>query len=193
MVRYRLVMGRPVLAGLVVSSALAIGACGQSRTSDPVPHTSPTASVRGVLFASLDHPQLPAGAPCPATKPNFARVTPPSGLRAILHGDLRGVYGHGSLWALIPTWRHTVSRDPNDGWYRIKIAWWSQAAGPLQIAARRIDKHLSTLGHGDIAQGAPSAARRIEPTNILVPTLGCWQVAGAVGTHVLTWILHAQT
>ncbi len=155
--------------------------------------THARANLGGELLARLDHPVLAVRQRCPITRSNVGTVRPPAGLRSVLVGDLRGVYGQGSLWAILPTWRHTVTRDPHHGWYRMKVAWWSQVSGPLQIAARRIDRHSAILGHGDVAPGAPSGAHRIEPTNIVFPTLGCWQVAGAVGHHVLSWIFHART
>ncbi|MGH3265487.1 MAG: hypothetical protein ACRDNS_26230, partial [Trebonia sp.] len=77
------------------------------------------------------------------------------------------------------TSRDAISRDPDYGWHRMKIAWWSQVSGPLQIVARRIDKHLTTLGHGYIQPYTFSTAHRIEPTHIAVLTLGYSQVASA--------------
>jgi hypothetical protein len=65
-------------------------------------------------------------------------------------------------------------------------------SGACHIAARWIDRRSAIPGHGDIAPPLPTAAHRIEPTNIVLPTPGCWQVAGAVGTHALTWMFRAS-
>lgn len=186
-------MRRCVACGLLCIASLVVGGCasGHSQGTPPVAYADRTPGPPRALVAHLTHPVLQAGQTCPTTHPNAAKVKPPGGLRSALNGEIHGVYGDGVLWAVIPTWRHTVSRYR--GWYVLKVAWWSQVSGPLHIAARRIDRHSATLGHGDIAQGNSITAQRIEPTNIAIPTVGCWQIAGSVGDRVLTWILDART
>lgn len=93
---------------------------------------------------------------------------------------------------ILPQGRITVTRDPHHGWYREKVGWWVDVPGALHIAARRIDRYSAILGHGDVAPPIPTGAHRIEPTNILLPAPGCWQVAGGVGRDVLTWIFRAR-
>lgn len=93
---------------------------------------------------------------------------------------------------ILPAGRINVSRDPHHGWYREKIGWWVDMPGALHIAARRIDRYSALLGHGDIAPPIATAAHRIEPTNLVLPAPGCWQVAGGVGRDFLTWIFSAR-
>jgi hypothetical protein len=162
-----------------------------ARTAYQAREQSPRQARRGLL-AHLAHPLLRRGEACPVTRPNFRDHPPPAYFRGLGLGDARGVYGRGKLWAFLPAGRINVYRDPHHGWFREKVGWLVGVPGLLHIAARRIDHRVVTLGHGDIAPPAPTAAPRIEPTNVLLPTTGCWQVAGGVGTAVLTWIFNAR-
>ncbi len=144
------------------------------------------------LNAHLAHRLLRPREACPVTRPDSRSYKPPADLRRTLNGDLRGVYGHGPLAAILPVGRVNVSRDPRHGWYRTKVAWWIAVPGALHIAARRVDRRSTILGHGDLAPPIPTSAHRIEPTNILLPAPGCWQVAGGVGRAVLTWVFRAR-
>lgn len=154
--------------------------------------TVSVANLRQGLVAHLSHRLLRPGEACPVTRPNPRSYTAPAALRSVLNGDLQGVYGRGAMAVILPAGRINVSRDPHHGWYREKVAWWVDVPGALHIAARRIDRYSATLGRGDIAPPIPTGAHRIEPTNILLPTPGCWQVAGGVGRQALTWIFHAR-
>ena len=93
---------------------------------------------------------------------------------------------------ILPAGHINVSREPHRGWYREKVAWWVDVPGALHITARRLDRYSATLGHGDVAPPAPTGAHRIEPTNVLFPVPGCGQVAGGVGSDLLTWIFRAR-
>ncbi len=144
------------------------------------------------LTAYLNHPLLRAGEACPITRPDPRVYTASGTLRSILKGDLRDLYGRGPLAVILPLWHPNISRDPHDRWFRTKVAWWSDVRGVLHIVARRIDQPSAMVGRGDIAPPAPTGAHRIEPTNILLPAPGCWEVAGRVGRAVLTWIFRAR-
>lgn len=158
-----------------------------------LPDTAAMASSpRRELVAHLTHPLLRPGEACPVTRPNPRSYKPPKALRSILNGDLRGKYGHRPLAAILPVGRVSVTRDPHHGWYRTKVGWCVDVPGALHIAARRLDRRSAILGHGDIAPPAPTGAHRIEPTNVLMPAPGCWQVAGSVGREVSTWIFRAR-
>lgn len=123
---------------------------------------------------------------CRVTKANFRTRKVPTGLRRVLRGDLRGLYGQGPLWVVLPTVSMNSSRD-QAGSLRTKVAWWIDVPGALELTARRIASSVEMRGHGDIA--APTAvAHRIEPTNVVVPAAGCWQVTGRVGPYVSTWV-----
>lgn len=73
----------------------------------------------------------------------------------------------------------------NDGHRRTTTA--IAAEHPLTATALAVEP-----GHGDIPPPDPTGAHRIEPTDIVLPSLGCWQVAGGVGRDVLTWIFLAR-
>ncbi len=173
-------------------------------TVPPSPAALPVTGRRQTLIAHLTHRPLRPGQACPVTLPNPRAYKPRADLRSVLNGDLRDIYGHGAMAVILPAGRINVSREPHRGWYRDKVAWWVDVPGALHITARRLDRYSATLDHGDVAPPAPTGAHRIEPTNVLFPVPGCWQVnvlfpvpgcwqvAGGVGSDVLTWIFRAR-
>lgn len=64
----------------------------------------------------------------------------------------------------------------------IKVLWYSDVAGDLQITGQRLDGSSGALsamipsGYGDLGY---------QPSSILVSEPGCWEVTGSVGHHRL--------
>lgn len=199
-------MSHRLSLALVVVAVVAVGSYAFVRHGTRAAHSGPEATTMAAaapatvlgadarlwLVSHLAHRLLRSGEACPATRPNPRSYVPPAGFRSFLNGDLRGIYGHGPMAVILPAGRVNVNRDPHHGWYREKIGWWIDVPGALGIAARRIDRPSTLLGHSDIAPPNPIAAHRIEPTNIVLPAPGCWQVAGGVGRNFLTWIFRAR-
>ncbi len=110
-------------------------------------------------------------------------------MRQLLNGDPSGAYGHGPLWVILPPAKDNASRT-HVGLYG-KVGWYVGLRGLLHGTARRIDGHQARTG-GLITNDPNVAARRMEASNYLLPTQGCWQVTGGVDGHLLTWVFRTR-
>jgi len=81
---------------------------------------------------------------------------------------------------------------PYEGrWYAgepaLKVLWWiGDAAGELRISGNRLDGPSSVLS-ADIPSGYEQIG--YQPSAILVPEPGCWQVVGSAGDHALRLVV----
>ncbi len=73
----------------------------------------------------------------------------------------------------------------SDGALGIKVLWTRKVRGPLQVGGRRLDgyapparAYINDLGDTGI-----------QPSYLLFPTPGCWQITGRVGDASLTFIV----
>jgi hypothetical protein len=117
---------------------------------------------------------------CPVTIPNGS--TPPG-------VDGSGVnYGNGKVWvALWPEGRVIAkpSHVQPDGSIDMKFGWWRAVRGRLVITGRRVDatappiRSEVTKGYGD---------QFFQPSGIVFPTPGCWEITGRVGKASLTFV-----
>ncbi|MGI8571298.1 MAG: hypothetical protein ACR2L9_01475 [Solirubrobacteraceae bacterium] len=176
-----------LLTGCGVGTHALAEATGPTTTARAV--TPPVSVIISHLRAQLRHPLLRPGEACPITLADPPPSRVPTALRAVLRGDLRGAYGRGPVWVLLPSKAPNSSRD-SSGWLLAKVAWWIDVPGALQIQARRIDRRVATFGHL-VTNDALYAANRMEPSYVAVPIQGCWEVAGGVGRNVITWIFQA--
>jgi hypothetical protein len=103
-----------------------------------------------------------------------------------------GTYGNESLQVVLPGSGKLVFRPggpgfvDRDGALGIKFAWDRLVAGTLSVGGRRLDgearparAYLSN-GYGNIG---------FEPTYLVFPTPGCWEITGRVGEAKLTFVL----
>ena len=62
------------------------------------------------------------------------------------------------------------------------MLWYTEVAGDLQITGRRLDG-----SSGVLAARMPAGYEHFgyQPSSILVPEPGCWEVTGSVGDHTL--------
>lgn len=111
---------------------------------------------------------------CPATP--FSEERPPdqntaSFSRSWYHGD--------RIWcALAP---------PYEGrWYAgepaLKVLWYSEVPGELRVAGRRLDAQGAALS-AEVPSGYDEVG--YQPSSILVPEPGCWEITGSVGEQTL--------
>src|SRR5262245_45200865 len=116
---------------------------------------------------------------CQVTKPNGN--TPP-GERASPH-----FHGGDGLWTSL--WRGEPSEPDDvlsDGALSMKLAWWRGVKGKLTIEGRRLDGSAAPLrssipdGYGDTG---------FQPTELIFPTEGCWEVIGKVGDASLRFVI----
>ena len=88
-----------------------------------------------------------------------------------------GWYGRGDLWVVLPTATTRPDRRP-DGLLDLKIAWFRLEPGSLSEYAVRLD------APGRAVAEVPSgyALTGFQPTGVLFPAPGCWEVRGRVHT-----------
>ena len=133
----------------------------------------------GILVAGCQ----PATSNCPVTVPNGN--TPPG------EKSSPSYYGNGQLWtALWP--ESTVVFRPGgpgstapDGTLGMKWPWWRGLNGNLSIQGRRLDGEAPPL-RAQIPNGYGVAG--FQPTALLFPTEGCWEVTGQVDAASLTFV-----
>lgn len=123
---------------------------------------------------------------CPVTIANGS--TPPGENSSDLY------HGHGKLW--IALWPDgTVSFIPgsageirDDGSLVMKFPWWRGEGirGPLQVEGHRLGENSATLG-SIIPEGYGDSG--FQPTALVFPAEGCWQVTGRVETAELTVVM----
>jgi hypothetical protein len=87
--------------------------------------------------------------------------------------------------------RGRVNSVHDHGGVGTKVAWYVGVAGPLAAVGRRLDARSRSLGRLDIAD-PDTDAPRIEPSRLLLPSEGCWEIAGGVGRDVLVWVYRAR-
>jgi len=118
---------------------------------------------------------------CPVTLPDGShRAGDPAGL-----GD-EG-YGNGTLW--VGLWPTGHIRATNDNVNRrgeilMKIPWDRGVRGRLKVTGRRLDADAPPLR----ADFSNYGLTGFQPTTLIFPTEGCWEVTGTVGNSSLTFV-----
>jgi hypothetical protein len=111
---------------------------------------------------------------CPATP--FSGERPPDPNTASFSNSW--YHGDGIWVALAPPY---VGR-----WYAgepaLKVLWYSEVAGELRITGRRLDPPGAVL-----SAEVPSGYEEVgyQPSSILIPEPGCWEITGSVGEQTL--------
>jgi hypothetical protein len=129
--------------------------------------------------ATLSSDPAPGPPKCEATKPNG---NSPPGERPSPH-----FHGGDGLWTSL--WRGEPSEpdlELQDGSLSMKFPWWRGVKGKLTIEGRRLDASAPPLrskipdGYGDTG---------FQPTGLIFPTEGCWEVVGRVGDASLKIVI----
>ena len=119
---------------------------------------------------------------CPLTLPN--RSVPAD----VDEWTAEDSYGDGKLWTQLWPYNVVIASSGfvrEDGSIGMKWPWWRGARGELTIEGRRLDGEAEPLG-AEIPEGyGPSG---FQPTGILFPSEGCWEVTGTVGDASLTFV-----
>jgi hypothetical protein len=151
-----------------------------------------------VLAAALVSP--PPQAPqdsltCAATASNDS-LPPASVLERANIRSGTGFHGNGQVW----TWlwpdgtvvfkKGGVGQLLADGTLRMKFLWLLAGDGPLTIEGRRLDAAAPPLG-ALITEGF--VGRGFQPSSLLFPTTGCWEVTAKANGSVLTFVTRVVT
>jgi hypothetical protein len=73
-----------------------------------------------------------------------------------------------------------------DGSISAKFGWWRGPEGPLRIEGRRLDATAPPVG-ASIPDGYASSG--FQPSGVLFPTEGCWEVTGRVADASLSFVV----
>jgi hypothetical protein len=159
--------------------------------SDPLGVTSEDGSPNAAapsqtVVAAQPSPAIAMSA-CPVTEPNGS--VPPGEDR-----DCPNCLGNGELWTVLWADGKVVfdrksgpGEVRRDGSLSMKFPWWRgpNVQGELAIEGRRLDGPAEPL-QAEIPGGyAPTG---IQPTTLVFPTEGCWEVTGRVGDSSLTFV-----
>jgi hypothetical protein len=156
-------MRRRVIAALVLATAT----CTSSPAASVAPNTKRS-------------PSTPPRA-CPVTLPaGDHRARDPAGLG-------KSGYGNGRLW--VGLWPHGIAQARADNVNRhggivMKFPWDRSVSGRLRITGHRIDAQAPPL-RAPIIDPRPKG---FQPTSLVFPTEGCWQVTGTVRGVSLTFV-----
>jgi hypothetical protein len=102
-------------------------------------------------------------------------------------------YGNAAMWASL--WRNgTIVFRPGgaglvmaDGSLRMKQGWWRRSLeGRLVIEGRRLDEPAPPLRYEE--RGLALEPAGFNPSYLIFPTPGCWEVTGRVGNDTLTFV-----
>ena len=129
-----------------------------------------------------------------AASPVACDVTTPNGIAAGPEGTPARSYGNRQLslgpFGLWPD--GTVVFEPGgagfitpDGSLGMKFGWQLAIRGPLTIEGHRLDAPSQPL-RSEVPNGI--AAIGFQPSYIVFPTAGCWEVTGRVGEASLTFV-----
>jgi hypothetical protein len=134
-------------------------------------------SAIALFVATLTSPTLQAEQPQVA--PTICQVTRPNGG---LHENASLAVGLYAKYVFRPGGQGFVD---SDGALGIKVLWTRKVRGQLQVGGKRLDGHapparayISDLGDTGI-----------QPSYLLFPTPGCWQITGQVGEGSLTFVV----
>jgi hypothetical protein len=157
---------------VAVAACAAVAAAGCSSGSEPEPRLD-AAPARNIARPDA----------CPVTLPNGS--TPP-GARdwATDHS-----YGNGKLftefWPFGVVVAHPVQVNA-DGAIEMKWPWWRGNRGHLRVEGRRLDGEAPPLR----AEIPPYYGLvGFQPSGLVFPSEGCWEVTGRVGDAALTFVM----
>lgn len=125
------------------------------------------------------------------TTPTPPENVPPD-VRAWLGTSDIGVLGNGGLWSVIPdaSWLEP-RQDAASGktFYDLKLAWYRQNPGRLEVSAIRID-NMNHPEWASVSVRSGYGDSGFQPSGIIFASAGCWRIVGHLaGSIELTHFL----
>lgn len=134
------------------------------------------------LYGYLQPTVFPAG--CSTTVPNNS--TPPG------ETATAGYHGNGKIWTALWADGQILARGSQilpDGSIKMKFPWWrgKGVVGILRIESRRLD---GASPPASLETQDDSQTEGFQPSYIIFPAEGCWEITATVGTEHLTVVQH---
>jgi hypothetical protein len=158
-----------------------------------IPLTLLSGGRTGPVTSIHQGPPAAASAHCPVTRP-MRHLSAPTGAVTGGLGVPNGWYGNAALRVAVPTRGVLPAGRPYGsqwpGEWGTKFPWWRLIPGKLTITARRLDGPSAGF-HAEIA-GPGYGKLGFQPSGLIWPEPGCWQVTGTVASHSLTIVVRVR-
>ncbi|MBO0813012.1 MAG: hypothetical protein J2P23_13335, partial [Microlunatus sp.] len=107
--------------------------------------------------------------------------------------DLRGWYGNSALWVGVPPDGVLPAQlDPDSpGDWTTKVPWWRVRHGAMTVSAVRLDGPTGNF-RATVGTVAEYGEFGLDTSELVWPSLGCWQVTATVARHSLTIVMRVQ-
>ena len=163
-------MRRSTFTAVVVAGLLSQLICGISGQSGSCPVTSP------------NHDRPPDSVLLKAAQPSLQATTP--------------IHGNGVIWTHLWPEGTVVFRKGGpgyvlaDGSLKMKFLWLMATDGPLTVEGRRLDGTAGPLS-AEIFNGF--VGRGFQPSYLIFPTAGCWEVTAKANGSALSLVTMVTT
>jgi hypothetical protein len=133
-------------------------------------------------------PTPPPGA-CAVTPPNRAAIPPAVAVKAGIIAN-EYTYGNGTIWTSLWPDGTVIFRKNGpgfvlqDGSLQMKYLWVLATDGPLRLSGRRLDAAAPPLKSDFV----PAIGRGFQPSYVIFPTAGCWEVTAKANGSELTFV-----
>jgi hypothetical protein len=153
-------------------------------TIEPLAVSVAAGPSRALSSPSADEAARPAASSCPVTKPN-GRGLPGAERPQGNHGDgaglATGLGADGSL-TFKPGGPGCVA---SDGSLLMKWPWWRGVRGPLTVRGRSLDGASGAVRAAILPYGETG----FQPSALVFPGPGCWEVTGQVAEASLSFVI----
>jgi hypothetical protein len=155
-------------------------------------------ALAGLLLMSVSAPAkvLVGPATCAATVPNHN--TPPETVRSRAGVPAVNplIYGNDAIWTSLWPDGTVVFKKGGpgfllaDGSLKMKFLWLLAGDGPLAVTGRRLDGEAPPLT-AQMSDGF--RGRGFQPSYLIFPTVGCWEVTARANGSTLTFVTAVAT
>src|SRR5260221_13803162 len=138
-------------------------------------------------------PTASAAARCAVTTPPPVAFPPPTPLASGVNAGLSFtaapgsfLFGNDALVVILANDGVLRPSDPSRGLAGgMKFPWWRSVPGQLSITTRRLDG-AATPRAADVPSGYGETGFQV--SGLYFPSVGCWEVTGAIGPKTLTFV-----
>jgi len=130
------------------------------------------------------------------TAPNHTPLPEAVQRKARVPADTTSIHGNSVIWTHLWPEGTVVIRKGGpgfllaDGSLKMKFLWLMAADGPLTVEGRRLDGETRAL-RAEIPDGF--AGRGFQPSSLIFPTAGCWEVTARSNGSTLSFVTRVTT